>query len=118
MIPEVVYARPVLRPLADTLAAGAPLALEVAVENPTPHALEGASAELTLEVERGVLISWQIPIEPVPARGRRVVAVDRAEPAWALPLNVAQGVGRFRIALFRADGAYLNEDRCEVLVQT
>lgn len=116
MSPDESFPRPRLVATAATVRPGRPLPLRLEVTNPRPTPLEGATAELTLEVERGVLISWQLTLRSVPPEGTVTDAVAESQPAFTLPLNVATGRGELRVVLTAADGAYLNEDRAQIEV--
>ena len=111
------YPSPRLVPTAAVVMPGQPLPLQVRVDNPTSEDLIGATAELTLEVERGVLVSWQLGLAAVPAGSSLDHAIRASQPAWELPLNVAEGQGQFAIRLFGPDGAWLNEHKLELPVQ-
>ncbi len=111
------YPYPRLVPTAEVVVPGRRLPLEVRIDNPTDDDLRGATAEVTLEVERGVLVSWRLQLTDVPA-GRTVAsAILVSEPEWELPLNVAAGTGQFVATLYAADGAWLNEDRLQLQVR-
>lgn len=75
---------------------GEPLPVEVLVD-----ALAGSSIELTLEVERGVLITWNGAVDEAGRVGW--------QPALVLPLGVPAGSGALRAVLRDAAGAYLGE---------
>ena len=105
-----------LTPTAEAVAPGAPLPLRLALANHTDQPLAGAVAELTLEVERGVLLTWNLTLATVPPRGRVEDAVTGAAPTFELPLNVPGGTGRFRLALTGADGGWLGAAELELPV--
>lgn len=111
------YPRPRLVAIANVVVPGRPLPFELRIDNPTSEPLRGATAEVTLEVERGVLVSWSLSLADVPAQGHLADAIVTSEPAWELPLNVASGTGQFVATLYSSDGAWLNEDRVELTVQ-
>ncbi|NUQ02192.1 MAG: hypothetical protein HUU35_20280 [Armatimonadetes bacterium] len=94
---------------ASVVRAGAPLPLELEVSNQTDEALRDAMAEVTLEVERGVLVTWHLSLREVAAGEHARDAVRTSEPGWTLPLNVSSGLGHFRVVLLSADGAWLSE---------
>lgn len=112
------YPSPRLVPTAHTVRPGRALPIDLRVDNPADDDLRGATAEVTLEVERGVLVSWRLQLVEVPARTTVEDAMAASEPAWELPLNVAAGTGQFVVTLYAADGAWLNEDRLELPVST
>jgi hypothetical protein len=107
---------PQLLALAEHVAPGSPLPLRVSVDNPTSTPLAGASAELTLEIERGVLLTWNLALRVTPARSRLDDAVLNVAPAWRLPINTGAGVGHFRLVLSGSDGAWLGETELELPV--
>lgn len=76
--------------------AGEPLPVTVIVVDPA-----GAAVELTLEVERGVLVTWNGTV--------RAGVVGDWSPSLTLPLSVPAGLGRLRARLTAADGAWLGE---------
>ncbi|MCC7495673.1 MAG: hypothetical protein IT204_25205 [Fimbriimonadaceae bacterium] len=100
---------PLLAALAAEVRPDQPLPLQIGVANPTAQPLVDASAELTLEIERGVLLSWRLSLAPVPAGETLAAAVVASQPALRLPLNAGGGVGQFTVRLYAADGAWLNE---------
>lgn len=110
------YASPQLKPTGAPLVAGRPLPLDLVVDNPGGDALRGARGELTIEVEKGVLLSWQFQVAEVPAHGRCESALTSSEPEWRLPINVQPGKAKLRVVLNAADGAYLNEHTLELQV--
>lgn len=113
----VGYPTPRLVATASEVVPGRRLPLQVRLDNPGTEALRGASAELTLEVERGVLVTWDLTLTDVPAGGSCHDALARAYPAFELPANVPAGNGRFTLVLRAADGSYLDEDRLELAVR-
>lgn len=96
---------------------GQTLPLELAVENAADRPLTGGSIELTIEVEKGVLLSWNLPVPAVAAGGSVELVPATASPAFRLPLAVEPGTGRVRAVLSGPDGAYLSEARGEVEVR-
>jgi len=115
MEPET-YPSPILQPTGAPLAAGRPLPLTLAVWNPTAQPLVGAQGELTIEVEKGVLLSWHFAVAAVAAEARCDDAITASDPAWSLPLNVQPGTAKLRVVLSAADGSYLNEHSLELPV--
>lgn len=103
------YPIPELIATADAITPGQRLPLRLQVCNPTDEPLEGATAELTLEVERGVLITWQLSLCAVPANQTVVEAIRDSQPELLLPLNVPAGEGKLRLILKSRDGAWLNQ---------
>ncbi len=95
---------------------GEPLPLRIAVRNDTAGDLRAATAEVTAEVERGVLITWQVALRPVPASAECRDAHLDSSPRWWLPLNVPAGPGRWRVRLHASSGELLAEDEQELLV--
>lgn len=82
----------------------------LAVINDRPNALEGATAEFTLEVEKGTLISWMARLASVPAFGVAVNAILSVTDDFILPSNMTLGPGRFAIRLFDLSGRRIAEN--------
>jgi hypothetical protein len=95
---------------------GQPLPLRLRVANPTATALVGASAEVVIEVERGVLLTWNTTLAEVGPGDVRPDAVTASEPAWVLPANVPDGAGRVAVTMRAADGALLATDEIALAV--
>ena len=94
----------------------APLPVQVAVANPTGELLRGLSAELTLEIEKGVLLSWELILAELPPGASLDHAVLDARPRYALPRNTTSGHGQFRVRLYGLDGAQLAEAELQLPV--
>ncbi|MBI5831200.1 MAG: hypothetical protein HZB16_02695 [Armatimonadetes bacterium] len=101
---------------ADRVTPDDPLPVAVAVVNSTGQPLHGLSAELTLEIEKGVLLSWELILADVPAGGQLDQAMLDARPAYRLPHNAAVGQGMFRARLYASDGAQLAEAELQLPV--
>lgn len=105
-----------LVPTAARVVTDQPLPVAVGVANPGDTPLRGLSAELTLEIEKGVLLSWELILADVPAGGQTDHAVLDARPAYRLPINTPTGDGVFRARLYGADGAQLAESELQLPV--
>lgn len=96
---------------------GQVLPLVLSVDNGSDRPLAGGAVELTIEVEKGVLLSWNLPVPAVAAGGAVELDPATATPAFVLPLAVEPGSGRVRAVLTGPDGAYLGEAGGEVEVR-
>lgn len=83
---------------------------QLAVVNDEPEGLEGAYAEITLEVEKGTLISWRAELVTIPAFGVVSDAIRSVTQDFRLPSNMTLGPGRLSIRLFDAAGRRIAEN--------
>lgn len=94
---------------ADHATTDQPLPVRVAVANDAAAPLVDATVELTLEVERGVLMTWELALAEIAAGTCAEHPVLRSEPDYELPLGHTVGDGVFRARLYSAAGAQLAE---------
>lgn len=91
-----------------------PLRVELASRSDLP--LSDATAELTLELERGVLVTWDLSLATVRPGGLVADAIAASTPDFRLPLNIAAGTGRFKLTVRDSDGAWLGQDELVIPV--
>ena len=96
---------------------GAKVSGRLAIINDLPHALENAKAEITLEVEKGTLITWMADLITVPASDAIGQAIEEITDDFRLPSNMTLGTGRFVIRILDEDGRRIaeNVDALEVV---
>ncbi len=99
-----------------TVRGGDDLPLRVELTNRSDLPLHEATAELTLEVERGVLVTWDLSLTTVRPGGLAPDAVAGSTPAFRLPLNIGAGTGRFKLTVRDSDGAWLGQDELDLPV--
>jgi hypothetical protein len=87
------------------------------VVNDSSCTFEGATAEILLEVERGVLITWKALLKPLVANSTIDDAVlETTPPDLTLPSNVDPGHGTITVTLRDQQGRFLGRGGAEVEV--
>jgi len=87
------------------------------VVNDSPYTFDGVTAEILLEVERGVLITWKALLKPLVANSTIDDAIlETMPPDLTLPSNVDPGHGTITVTLRDRRGRFLGRGGAEVEV--